>query len=363
MFHEPLWVYYRGPDLVKSLGDFNEGHRIMVGSPDSGTADVVKLLLRVNGLFGERGESGGDPPPPEPLPKRFIEQDISNEKPLTDDRAAVGAADVAFVPLPSDHETVRYLLHQSNILLMDFSDQADAYISRFPFLSKLVMHRGSFRLHPDLPWADITLLATAPALVVREKLHPALVSLLTHVSLVNPKPGIDRQGYPVVFYQAGQFPHINDPEYEVDASAEVYYKSRELPLLLRTVGQFNADVGIPFWVTAVAYQHGTKIVLLAIPVLSVLVPLGRFLPLFYQWVNRRRLLRWYDRLKALERTLGQREPTPQQVASAKEELQKIDRAVSSLRMPRLFSGQLYDLRSHINLVERRLNPSGHREQT
>jgi hypothetical protein len=355
MFYEPLWVYYRGPDLANNLGDF-KGRRIMIGSLAGGTANVVALLLRVNSLFGERTD-WWDPPPPDPLPKAFITQDFPpppDTQPLTDDRGAGGAADVAFISLPSDHPTVRFLLHQPNILLMDFSAQADAYVARFPFLSKVVMHRGSFRLNPDLPSAEITLLATAPAVVVSEDLHPALVSLLTHVSWVFPKPGIDQQGYPVVFYRAGQFPSTDDPEFEVNPAAKAYLKSGELPLLLRTVGPFNASIGSPFWVTAVAYQHGTKIVLLAIPILSILIPLSRFLPLFYAWVIRRRLLRWYDRLKTLEKTLGQEEPTPQQVTLVKEELQSIDQAVSRLRIPRQFSGQLYDLRVHINLVEQRL---------
>ena len=132
-------------------------------------------------------------------------------------------------------------------------------------------------------------------------------------------------------------------------------KSGELPLLLRNLGQFNAQHGIPFWITAVIAQHGTKIVLLAIPIFTILVPFSRFVPTLYAWIIRRRLLRWYDRLKALEATLGRAEATPAQVSRATEELEQIDRAVSALRMPRQFSSQLYELRSHINLVQQRLS--------
>src|SRR5262249_58253306 len=114
-----------------------------------------------------------------------------------------------------------------------------------------------------------------PALVVRKDLHPALVSLLTYAVSTNPKPGFDRSGEPVLFYHAGQFPNANDPEYEVDADSKAYYKSGELPVLLRSVAPFNASLAIPFWVTAVAFLNATKIVLLAIPILSMTIPLAR----------------------------------------------------------------------------------------
>jgi TRAP-type uncharacterized transport system substrate-binding protein len=336
LFYEPLWVFYRGPNLVRSLGEF-KGRRIMVGSSTSGTRRVVELLLRANGVT--------------PQNSKFIEQDFpSDGKPLTGD-----GADVAFVSLAPDMKKVQDLLRTPNILLMDFAAEADAYTARFPFLSKVVMNRGAVEFDPDIPSADITLLATAPALVVRRDLHPALVSLLTHAASVSPKPGFDALGEPILFFKAGQFPHPQDSEYEVDPDARAYYKSGELPLMLRVVGPFAAAWGLPFWFTAFSFLHATKIILLAIPVLSVAIPLARFLPMLYTYMIRRRLLTWYDRLKKIEFTLDHN-PTPEQLSEAGEELRRIDRAVSRLRLPLHFSDQLYDLRGHIDLVEQRLTP-------
>jgi len=336
LFYEPLWVFYRGPNLVRSLGEF-KGRRIMVGSSTSGTRRVVELLLRANGVT--------------PQNSKFIEQDFpSDGRPLTGD-----GADVAFVSLAPDMKKVQDLLRTPGILLMDFSAEADAYTARFPFLSKVVMNRGAVEFDPDIPSADITLLATAPALVVRRDLHPALVSLLTHAASVSPKPGFDALGEPILFFRAGQFPHPQDSEYEVDPDARAYYKSGELPLMLRVVGPFAAAWGLPFWFTAFSFLHATKIILLAIPVLSVAIPLARFLPMLYTYMIRRRLLTWYDRLKKIEFTLDHN-PTPEQLTEAGEELRRIDRAVSRLRLPLHFSDQLYDLRGHIDLVEQRLTP-------
>lgn len=336
LFYEPLWVFYRGPKQVKSLGEF-KGRRIMVGSSNSGTRRVVTLLLKANGVTPENST--------------FIEQEFpSDGRPLTGD-----GADVAFVALPPDSKRVQDLLRVPNILLMDFSAEATAYTARFPFLSAVTLHRGSVEFEPDIPSADITLLATTPALIVKRELHPALAILLTHATVSSPKPGFDPTGEPILFYKAGQFPTGNDPEYEVDPDAKAYYKTGELPLILRSVGPFNARLGIPFWVTAFAHQHATKIILLAIPVLSILIPLLRFLPMLYTWTIRRRLLHWYDKLKVLEHTLDS-SPTPVQLAEVHEELERIDRAVSRIKLPLAFSDQLYDLRGHIDLVQQRLTP-------
>ena len=336
LFYEPIWVFYRGPNLVKSLGEF-KGRRIIVGTPESGAQRVAKLLLKANGVTAENS--------------KFIEHDFpADAKPLIGE-----GADVAFVSLPPDAKKVQDLLRTHGILLMDFSAEAEAYVNRFPFLSKVVMSRAAVEFEPEIPSADITLLASEPALVVRRDLHPALVSLLTHAVSTNPKPGFDRTGEPVLFYRAGQFPNANDPEFEVDPDSKAYYKSGELPVLLRAVGPVNASLGIPFWVTAFAFLNATKIVLLAIPILSIMIPLGRLLPALYTWMTRNRLLQWYDRLKELEFKLDHN-PTPAQLAEVDETLKRIDRAVSRMRLPRNFADQLYNLRSHIELVSQKLAP-------
>ena len=97
----PETIFYRGPNLVKSLGEF-KGRRIMVGTPTSGTRRVATLLLKANWVTSENS--------------KFIEQDFpADAKPLTSD-----GADVAFVSLPPDAKRVQDLLRAPGILLMDF---------------------------------------------------------------------------------------------------------------------------------------------------------------------------------------------------------------------------------------------------
>lgn len=351
MFDEPLWVYYRRDTSAQEGLQGFKGKRILIGTKDSGTADVVKMLLHANGI------PEADRPPE--VRTKLIESIVPDDAgPLVGDPGASDAADVAFFFMPSNSGTVKTLLDSpEDILLMDFTDVADAYLGKFPFLSTVVMPRGAHRFDPQIvPTANITLLTAAPALVVRKDLHPALVTLLSHVAVVKPKSGIDaKTGYPVMFHKPGKYPHINDPEYEVHEQAKSYHKSGALPIVLRNVGPTAAKHDVPFWVSAVVSQHGTQILLLAIPILSILVPMSRAVPALYGWVMRRRLLRWYDRLKTLETTVSRADATPGELTRASDELQTIDDAVRRLRIARPFSDRLYELRTHISLVEQRLS--------
>jgi uncharacterized protein len=336
LFYEPIYVFYRGPTQVKSLSEF-KGKKISIGGKGGGARRVVRTLLRSNGV-DEKNST-------------FVDDELPDDaKPMVD-----GQYDVAFLILPPDSTKIFKLMRNPDVLLMNFAAEAEAYVSRFPFLTKLVMHQGSIEFAPDIPSADITLLSTSAALVVRKSVHPAILALLADSVMDNPRKGFDRDGEPVLFHKSGEFPNVRDPEFDVPRDAVALYKSGDLPLLLRNMAPLNARLGIPFWVTGVLHTHGTSIVLLAIPILSILVPLGRLLPMLYTWTVRRRLLYWYQEMKSLEMRLD-RSPSPAQLAEAKLELERIDSAVSRIKVPLPFSDQFYDLRGHIDLVRRKFTP-------
>jgi len=208
---------------------------------------------------------------------------------------------------------------------------------------------------PDLPSADITLLAVTAALVVRADLHPALTTLLTRAVQRNPKRGFDKEGDPALFFEAGKFPYIQDPEFDVAPDIRTLYRTSEVPFLLRTVAPLAQRLGISFWVPAFIHQNGSQTLLLLIPLLSVLLPLTRILPMAYNWSIRRRLLYWYRQLKGLENSLVPNGGDSHLVEKLAE-LDRIDLAARRIRVPLNFSDQLYDLRGHIDLVRRRMIP-------
>jgi uncharacterized protein len=336
VFYEPIYVFYRGPQQVKSLSEF-KGRKIAIGNPEGGSRRIARTLLAANGV-DEKNST-------------IIEKELGS-----DAKGLLSAEfDVAFLVLPPESPTIFKLMRQDGILLMNFAAEADAYSARFPFLTKLVMHQGSIEFAPDIPSADITLMSTSAALVVKKTVHPAIVALLADAVLDNPKRGFDRDGEPVLFHKAGEFPNVQDPEFEVAREAINLFKTGDLPVLLRNVAPVNVKFGIPFWVTAYIHKHGTSTVLLAIPILSILLPLIRFLPVLYTWTIRRRLYYWYRHLKALETKLDHN-PSVADLAAARSELDRIDNAVSRIKVPINFQDQFYDLRGHIDIVRRRLEP-------
>jgi len=334
LFYEPIWVFTRSDLTIASLRDLQH-KRVLVGLRDGGTRRIATQLLAANGVAASNAT--------------LIEELLNPDG----EQLRTGKADAALVIAAPDDARVQQLLRVADIRLMNFAGEAEAYTSRYPALAKLVLKEGAVEFSPLLPSADITLLATSVALVVRSDMHPALVSLLTHAVMHNPKPGFDRAGDPVLFYRAGEFPSPHDPEFEMSRDAELVYRTGELPFLLRVLAPLNARLHLPFALTSFVNAHGAQTVLLLIPLIAVLLPLMRVLPALYVWSVRRRLLHWYRALTALERSLDT--PDAGVLLDAKRaELERIDAAVSRIRMPIYFADQLYDLRGHIDLVRSRL---------
>lgn len=334
VFHEPIWVFTRGDLPIATLRDLKD-KKILTGTRESGTRRIANQLLKANGIDKSNATLIA-----ESLP--------ADAAPLFD-----GRADAAFLVEPPDSETMQMLLRVENIRLMDFSAEAEAYDNRFPAITRVVLRKGAVEFNPVLPSSDITLLATTAALVVRADMNPALVSLLTHAVIGNPKPGFDKVGDPVLFYRAGEFPSASDPEFEIAKDARAVYKSGDVPLLLRHLAPMNARIGVPFSFTAFVNSYAAQTLLVLIPLLAILVPLSRALPALYVWFVRRRLVYWYRQLKALEKNLDSR-GAKYDLEAHRGELERIDGAVRRIRVPLYFSNELYDLRMHIDLVRQRL---------
>ena len=334
LMHEPVWVFTRGDLPIATLRDL-KGKRIMIGTLDSGSRAVARQLLRANGVIDKELAT-------------FIGEDLPGDAgPLL-----TGSADAAILILAADTDKIQQLLRAPNIRLMDFKEEADAYTNRFPALSKVVLRQGAVEFDPLIPTDDITLLSTSVALIVRPDMQPALVSLLASAVIHNPKSGFDKNGDPVLFYRPGEFPSASDPEYEVPDDARVVYRSNELPFMLRLIAPINSRMGLPFAYTSFVSAHAAKLVLL-IPLLAVILPLFKVIPAVYVWNIRRRLVYWYRQLKNLEWRLdsGEARYDP---AAVHAEVDRIDAGVRRVWVPLYYSSELYDLRSHIDLVRQRL---------
>ena len=242
-----------------------------------------------------------------------------------------GQIDAAFIVAAPESAVVQVLLRSPGVRVMSFS-QADAYLRRFPFLSKIVLPRGVVDLVRDTPPRDTVLLATTANVVVREDLHPALLSLMMQaMAEVHGKSGF--------FQKAGEFPAYKDRSFQPSDEATRYYKSGP-PFLQRY---------LPFWIAVLV----DRLFVLALPVIILLLPLLKVAPSIYNWRIRSKIFRSYGDLKFLENDL-RLHYDPSRYAEYLVRLDRIEEEAYSRSVPLSFSDLFYTLREHINLVRTEL---------
>jgi len=307
----PLWVFYRG-DPIDDVRDL-KGRRIAVGGPESGTRSLALTLL---------GASGADKPPTTLLPL---------EREAAVDQLNKGAIDAAFLVAPAEAPSIKKLAATPGIRLMSFA-RADAYVRRFPYLSKLVLPRGVFDLAADVPDRDEILLSPTASLVTRDTLHPALAYLLLRAAT-------EVHGGSGMLVRAGEFPAPREAGFALSTVAKRYYQVG-VPFLQRY---------LPFW----AANLVDRLWVILVPIIAVVVPLGRVVPALYRWRVRSRVFRWYARLKQIELQLEEN-PDPEKLNDMLKRLDDTERAVNQIPTPLAYAENLYFFREHVDVVRRRI---------
>ncbi len=314
VFYVPLTVFYRSPSPIERLSQLR-GQRIAIGVPGTGTRAVALALLKAN----EIDEKG---------PTQLL--DLEGEAA----RTALLERRVDAVFLTGDSappETIREMLHAPGVRMFDFA-QADAYVRRFHYLSKLELPPGSFDLGENLPPTAINMLAPTADLLAHSSLHPALSDLLIEAAT-------EVHGGATLLQSAGQFPAPLVHEFPISADAARYYKS----------GKSFAYRYLPFWLASLL----DRAVVVLLPMLLVIVPLLRYLPAVYNWRIKSRIDRRYRQLMALERQ-SLENLTPEKRALLLVRLAQIEKSVISLKMPGSHAEQLYVLREHLQFVRENL---------
>ena len=315
VFHEPLWIFYRG-EPIDRLSQL-KGKRIAVGADGSGNRVLAAALLEANDVTEATATLS-------PL----------SSQPAVDALNA-GQIDAVFLALAPQAPLVQTLLRSPDIKLMSVT-QADAYSKIFPFLAKLTLPQGVIDLVANIPARDVTLMAPTAALVVREDVHPAIVALLAEAAQ-------EVHGKMSLFSKAGEFPSLNDPDFDMDQDAVRFYKS----------GPTFWKRFLPFWLANMA----ERMVVFLVPLLTILFPLSKALPAIYRWRIRQRLLARYKQMKDIELRLAEL-PQGANPSALLSETDALSETVARMPVPIQFSEQFYDLRDHLDQVRARLAARG-----
>jgi TRAP-type uncharacterized transport system substrate-binding protein len=310
IYYEVLWVFYRGAEAVDDLARLR-GKRIAIGGEGSGTRQLALELLEASGAAG---------PPTRLLPVGGL---------AAVEALKTGKADAIFLVGPATSGAVWASFYSAGFRLVSFS-HADAYVRRWPYLSKLTLPRGAIDLVRDIPGGDVTLVGPVATLVARESIHPALIDVLLQAAAeVHGKPGL--------FQRAGEFPNPRQVDFPLASDADRFYRS----------GTRFLQRYLPFWAATMV----DRLVVLLIPVFALLIPLMRIAPALYGWRARARVYRWYGQLKFLEEA-WHRDPGARPRDDWLAELDRLEARVNRIRTPLAYANQLYILREHIGLVRR-----------
>jgi TRAP-type uncharacterized transport system substrate-binding protein len=316
MFFEPVWLFYRTDSaqrLLKkpALDSLSQltGWRVNIGAAGSGVPHLATQLLDANRIDPKAIALSQQPVTPAVI--ELLE----------------GRLDALVLASAPESAMVQMLLQTPGIALFDFA-QAEAYTRRFGFLSAVTLPRGVVDLSGDMPAADVRMVAPTATLVVRDDLHPALAQLFVQAAH-------EVHGNSGWFQRKGEFPNARDGERGLAPEAERFYRSG-VPWMQRF---------LPFWLANLI----DRMWLALLSIVAVLLPLSRIVPPLIELRIRSRVFRWYGQLREIESSMGDK-PAGELING----LDAIEGKVNAIQVPLSYTDELYALKSHIQLVRRRL---------
>ena len=312
LFFEPLWIFHRKGIDLKRLPDL-KGLRVAVGEEGSGTRILAMQLLDLNGITTEN--------------TRLVS--IGNQKAA--DMLLNGELDVAIFVSTHRASYVLQLLKSKSVKLIGL-ERAEAYALRYHYLYVLKLPEGVLDFSANIPPGDLVLAAPTTQLVVRSDLHPALIDLLLEAA-----KKVHQEGGG--FEREGEFPTSKYTDFEVSQEAERFYRAGP-PFLQRY---------LPFWVATFL----TRMKIMLLPLIVLLFPLFKIMPLAYRWKMRSKIYRWYSKLEAVD-PKRHKQDLPKHLNSYLLELDLIEEQVSNISVPLSYSEELYMLRLHIGMVRNEL---------
>ncbi len=195
LYFEPLWVFHRAGAEIELLRDL-KGRRIAVGGVGSGTRAVAEPLLARNDVTRDTAsilDIGGN---------------------AAADQLRRGTIDATFYIASAESPVIRNLLADRAVELLSFR-RAEAYTRHYLYMSKIVLPEGMVDFTRNVPAGDKTLLAPAATMIVHDKLHPALRTLLLRAMTEIHAPG-------GLFERPGQFPSAKYVDFPLSNKAQRY---------------------------------------------------------------------------------------------------------------------------------------------
>jgi TRAP-type uncharacterized transport system substrate-binding protein len=317
VYDQPFWIFYPANEQLDQLAQL-KGKRIAVGPVGSATRHTAEQVLGKGGVNSETATF---------LP--FAGSDA--DKALKD-----GQVDAVWIIGVPEATAVQSFLKNPDVRPMSFP-MSEAFTRIFPDLVRMTLSQGTIDIERVIPANDVQLIGTKSKVLIRNDLHPEIVQLLLQ-TMKEVHGGSD------LFHRGGEYPNGFDAEYTVAPTAIDFYKN----------GPSFMQRHLPMWLSV----HVQRAIAVLVTGIAIGLPLLHFVPQGFNWMTRRRLLHWYAQLKALE-TSFESNPSHRHLIDKQAEIERIEEALSKIQFPLNFSDQVYNLRSHIDIVRRKIESRLH----
>ncbi len=313
--YEPIWFFYakngfsnaKPPHRLQDLAD----HLLAIDAEGSGVRAAALSLLEMNAMSTTSDKL---------VPLGGM---------AAVDALLAGTLDAAMIVAAVDSPAVQKAL-SSDLGLLSL-DNADAYVRLLPWLAKVTLPRGVANLAKDVPHEDVVLIAAATNLVARADLHRAVMFLTLEIAS-------NVHNRPAAVNSPAEFPSQKNLDYAESDESKRFFKS----------GRPFLQEYLPFWLANLV----ERLLATLVPILAIGLPLMRVIPAFLGWRVRAKLSQLYEEVLLIEnRPYG----TSEEKSKGLARLGEIDHLLPSLNLGADHHVDMYNLKSHLELVKARLS--------
>jgi TRAP-type uncharacterized transport system substrate-binding protein len=322
--YDPIWFFYRGPELKAADFEAVDGglkyflnKKISIGIKGSGTHAQAIKILRAAGY--EKGV------------KVVNLAGADSVKALK-----AGEIDGSFIVDAYEAPNVQALINDPSLHLATFR-RAEAFAKLIPHLHILDVPQGAFSLPRNFPPLDTKLLATTTNLLIDDRMHPAIQFLFLEAAR-----GIN--GKASFFAKRGEFPSFKDSTL-IESPVAVHYEKNNYPLLAAY---------FPFWIAELI----SRLVFILLPFCVLGYPILQSLPSYRTRRMQNKINRLYGSLKALETELLNGFNDQQRDGYLKR-LNLLEYQTLNITVSQRLSSDYYALRTSIDYVRNCLNRGEH----
>lgn len=315
LFYEPVWVAFQPKGFPKgtpsSIAEIKE-KRIGIALAGSGTRKITDQIFELNGV------STNSP--------NFFSADPN----VLLAKLQAHELDAAIFVYKTEAPFIGKVFKDPEIKFMSFNE-AYGYLQSMPSLAVIKIPHSILDIPTDTPEKEIRVISPVAELVITERFHPAIITLLMRE--IN-----DVINDPTIIAVENTFPNINNLSFSVNEDAKDYVQN----------GLSLVDQYLPFWV-AVWVDRLIRVVL---PLLAILLPLYNFLPGVIEYFEKQKKAKIYIELRHLENELTQNGERDLIIT-------RLNLIENKVIQSKFEAEEIFDMRAHIDLVREKLTSPLH----